>query len=210
MSEIPLHFHGPSEAHTLVILAHGAGADSGSDFMQFMAEGIAQSGCRVALFDFPYMIRARAEQRRRPPDRLPRLIDAWQDVLVQAREGFAGQLVIGGKSMGGRVASLVFEESAAEALLLLGYPFHPAGRPEKRRVDHLRQIKKPTLVIQGERDALGNRSEVDSYRLGSPFQVAWLTDGDHSFKPRKKSGWSQQQHWQQAVEWSVEWLASLG
>ena len=210
MSDVALDFHGPPAAASLLLLAHGAGAGCQSDFMQSMAAGLATAGCRVGLFDFPYMQRATEEQRRRPPDRQPRLLECWQLVLDQVKLKVNQRLIIGGKSMGGRMASLLFEESTAAGLLCLGYPFHPAGKPEKQRVEHLTAIRKSVLIVQGDRDPLGNREDVESYSLPSHFQVRWLADGDHSFKPRLKSGWSEQQHRQQAIQWIVAWADRLG
>ena len=122
----------------------------------------------------------------------------------------ATRLVIGGKSMGGRVASMIYEDLVdVVGLVCLGYPFHPPGKPDRLRVEHLRRIKKPVLVIQGERDALGNRQEVDRYQLPRHFQVEWLEDGDHSFKPRKASGFTQQRHLEQAIEVMAGWCKSI-
>ena len=210
MSELSLHLSGPDSA-TVVLLAHGAGAGHDSPFMQAMAAGLAERGCRVGLFDFPYMQQARLEGRRRPPSRMPKLIESWQEVVQMACRQGTSRLVIGGKSMGGRVASMIYEQlPVAVGLVCLGYPFHPPGKPDHLRVEHLQQIKKPVLLIQGERDRLGDREEVKSYQLPSHFQVEWLVDGDHSFKPRKASGQTHRQHLQQAIELMERWIKSLG
>lgn len=209
MSDPSLHFHGP-DSGTVVLLAHGAGAGQESSFMQAMAAGLADQGCRVGLFDFPYMQRARREGRRRPPDRMPRLIESWQELVEQVVSQGSTRLVIGGKSMGGRVASMIYEDLAdTVGLVCLGYPFHPPGKPDRLRVEHLQRIKKPVLVIQGERDALGNRQEVERYQLPQHFQLEWLEDGDHSFKPRKASGFTQQRHLEQAIEVMAGWCKSI-
>lgn len=209
MSDRSLHFFGP-ERETVVLLAHGAGAGHDSPFMQAIAAGLADEGCRVALFDFPYMQQARRESRRRPPSRMPKLIESWQEVVQMACRQGASRLVIGGKSMGGRVASMIYEQlPVAVGLVCLGYPFHPTGKPDRLRVEHLQQIRKPVLLIQGERDTLGHREEVESYPLPSHFQVEWLEDGDHSFKPRKASGQTHEQHMQQAVQLMARWIELL-
>jgi predicted alpha/beta-hydrolase family hydrolase len=109
-------------------------------------------------------------------------------------------LAIGGKSMGGRMASLVADELGADALVCLGYPFYAAGKPEKPRVEHLANLRTPTLIVQGERDALGNREAVGWYSLSSAIEVCWLTAGDHDLKPLKASGFSHEQHLQAAAE----------
>jgi predicted alpha/beta-hydrolase family hydrolase len=121
------------------------------------------------------------------------------------REG----LVIGGKSMGGRIASLVADEAGAAGLVCLGYPFHPVGQPERLRVEHLEAIRTPTLIVQGERDPFGSQEEVAGYRLSSAIRIAWVVDGDHSFKPRKKSGRTEQQNWEAALGEIVTFLEAL-
>jgi hypothetical protein len=110
----------------------------------------------------------------------------WRSVIDDL--GGGGKVVIGGKSLGGRMASLVADEAGARGLVCLGYPFHPPGKPEKLRVAHLKELATPALVLQGTRDALGSRSEVEGYALSPAIRVIWLEDGDHSFKPRASSG----------------------
>jgi predicted alpha/beta-hydrolase family hydrolase len=101
--------------------------------------------------------------------------------------------------MGGRIASLVADDAGVAGLICLGYPFHPVGNPDKLRVEHLAKIKTPTLIIQGERDPFGTREEVAKYKLSRMVQVTWMVDGDHSFKPRKSSGRTEQQNWNAAL-----------
>jgi predicted alpha/beta-hydrolase family hydrolase len=197
---------GPPNADWSVVLAHGAGAGLDSDFMQAIATGLADQGLQVIRFEFPYMVRQRREHKRRPPDGLSKLRATWLAVISACR---GSRLVIGGKSLGGRIASLVADESDVHGLLCLGYPFHPAGRPERQRIDHLRDIRTPTLIVQGDRDALGNRGEIESYPLSTAIRLAWLEDGDHSFKPRKASGYTQVAHWQRACTVAAEFVASL-
>jgi predicted alpha/beta-hydrolase family hydrolase len=109
-------------------------------------------------------------------------------------------LVIGGKSMGGRIASLVADEAGVAGLVCLGYPFHPVGKPDQLRVEHLKDLETPTLILQGTRDPFGGREEVAGYRLSRRIRVHWLEDGDHDFKPRKASGRTIEQNWEEAVE----------
>jgi predicted alpha/beta-hydrolase family hydrolase len=118
-------------------------------------------------------------------------------------------LVIGGKSMGGRIASLIADEAGVAGLICLGYPFHPVGKPNQLRVEHLRTIKTPTSIVQGERDPFGNREEVRGYELSSFIRLRWMKDGDHSFKPRKSSGRTEQQNWQAALDEIENFLAEL-
>jgi len=187
---------GSSAATRTIALAHGAGAPMDSPFMEFFAKGLGNCGFRVARFEFPYMAAKRLTGKSKPPDREPVLRTTWLRVVETL--GTKG-LVIGGKSMGGRIASLVADEAGVAGLVCLGYPFHPVGNPEKLRIEHLRAIKTPTLIVQGQRDPFGSRKEVARLKLSSTIQIAWLPDGEHSFKPRKSSGRSEQQNWNDAL-----------
>jgi len=199
MPTLKFLFDGPRSADVLLALAHGAGAPMDSPFMETVAGGLAARGLRVARFEFPYMARRRREGGRRPPDRQPALLAHWHAVHAELRRGHAGRLLIGGKSMGGRMATMVADELGAGGVVCLSYPFHPAGRPEKPRVAHLAALKTPTLILQGERDALGNRDDVAGYTLSSAIEVIWLGDGDHDLKPRKKSSRTHEQNLAQAI-----------
>jgi len=187
-------------SHTL-ILAHGAGAPMDSPFMATCAEGLAKAGLCVGRFEFPYMQRRRAEGTKRPPDRAPKLLEAWAEVIDAVRSGMpkGGKLIIGGKSMGGRIASMVADEQAVDGLVCLGYPFHPPGKPEKTRTDHLVALKTPSLIVQGTRDTLGGLEAVQGYTLSKSICLHWLEDGDHSFKPRKKSGRTEEQNLSEGI-----------
>ena len=167
-----------------------------SEFMDTIAADVAAAGIRVVRFEFPYMARRRREGGRRPPDRMPVLERTWREIVEQVG---ADPVWIGGKSMGGRVASMVADELAVAGLVCLGYPFHPPGKPEKLRTEHLETLKTPTLIVQGDRDSLGKRAEVDDYRLSAKIQVVWLADGDHSFKPRVRSGHDYGDHMRSAA-----------
>ncbi len=193
---------GPDDAPATIILAHGAGAPMDSAYMQAFAEGIAAHGLRCIRFEFPYMADRRATGIKKPPNRMPVLIESWREV-VDAHRG--KPLIIGGKSMGGRVASMLAaqldgEDTPVAGLACLGYPFHPPGKPEKLRLDHFADLKTPTLILQGTRDPFGPREEVSGFSLPSCVQVHWLEDGEHGFKPRKKSGRTEQQNWQEAID----------
>jgi len=194
-------FDGPAEAQHGIILAHGAGAPMDNPFMIAFAEGIAAAGIRVARFEFSYMCRRREDGRRRPPDRAPALIECWQTTVEQVVQmGLPREnLFIGGKSLGGRIASMIADDAGVAGLVCLGYPFHPSGKPERTRVDHLQFLRTPTLVVQGERDSLGTLEDVEDYALSPAIRLHWLTDGDHSFKPRKVSGRTEQQNWEEGI-----------
>ena len=175
-------FDGPEDAPRIV-LAHGAGAPMDSASLQALATGLAAEGLRVARFEFPYMRARRTEGRQRPPDREPVLLDTWREAIKEMSElGGAGPLVIGGKSMGGRMASRIADEVGARGLVCLGYPFHPPGKPERLRTAHLADLRTPTLVVQGTRDPFGTREEVAGYRLSKAIRVEWIEKGAHSLK----------------------------
>jgi predicted alpha/beta-hydrolase family hydrolase len=196
----------PQGAEATLILAHGAGAPMDSPFMQHMAQGLAARGVRVVRFEFAYMAQRRLDGRKRPPNPQVQLLQQWRDVYAQVRQRVAGPLAIGGKSMGGRMASLLADELGASALICLGYPFYAAGKPEKPRVAHLAELRTPTLIIQGERDVLGNRQAVAGYDLSPAIEVHWLQAADHDLKPLKASGFSHTQHLDSAVQIIAERL----
>lgn len=197
MKKREMIFNGAASAELVLILAHGAGAPMDHPFMEYFATKLAGPSCRVARFEFPYMARRRIDGKRPGPDREPKLRETW----LNAIQAFAGKrIVIGGKSMGGRIASLVADEAEVAGLVCLGYPFHPVGKPERLRTEHLENIVTPTLIVQGTRDTFGSREEVEHYKMSNRVSVCWLEDGDHSFKPRQSSGRSEMQNWQEAVD----------
>lgn len=192
---------GPATAPASLLLAHGAGAPMDSPFMAAIATGLAACGWRVVRFEFPYMAHTRVSGQRRAPDRLPRLVEAFREQVALE----AGRpLFIGGKSMGGRVASLVADALPASAALrgclCFGYPFHPPGKPDQLRTEHLAALRTPTLILQGERDSFGKRGEVEGFALAAAIELQWIPAGDHSFKPTRSSGCSEAGNWQLAVE----------
>ncbi len=192
------------EPRALVLMAHGAGAPMDSDFMNAMAEAIAGQGVTVARFEFPYMNRRREEQRKFPPDRSPKLLAHFEQVILQA-EALGLPIWLAGKSMGGRMASMLAAESAERAgsvqgVIALGYPFHPPGKPEKIRTEHFGMLKVPMLICQGTRDPFGKPDEVARYGLPATIQLHWLEGGDHDFKPLKRSGCTQAELIAEAAE----------
>lgn len=192
---------GPADAPASVLLAHGAGAPMDSPFMQTIATGLAQQGWRVLRFEFPYMAQQRLSGGRRAPDRMPRLLHHFREQVALAAAG--GPLLIGGKSLGGRVASLVVDELAAASTVCgcvcLGYPFHPPGKPDQLRTQHLQALQTPTLILQGERDSFGRRDEVERYSLSPLVHLEWISAGDHSFKPTRSSGLTEADNLARAV-----------
>jgi uncharacterized protein len=199
--------NGPEDAFTHIVLAHGAGAGMDSPFMQTMAEGLAARGFSVVRFEFPYMREKRRGGAKRGPDRQDVLVHAWRDA-IQALGG-AHTLVLGGKSLGGRIASLISDEVGAKGLVCLGYPFHPPGRPRVLRTRHLERLNTPTLIVQGTRDSMGSLDEVPEYTLSPSIHVRWIEDGDHSLKPRRRSGCDPQQALATAVDYVESFVRAL-
>ncbi|WPN56200.1 alpha/beta family hydrolase [Pseudomonas sp. P9_31] len=193
-------------ASATLILAHGAGAPMDSGWMSDMAVRLAAHGVNVLRFEFPYMAQRRADGGKRPPNPAPKLLECWREVYALVRRHVTGRVAIGGKSMGGRMASLLADELEADALVCLGYPFYAVGKPEKPRVEHLAALKTRTLIVQGERDALGNREAVEAYALAPAIEVFWLTAGDHDLKPLKASGFTHEQHLAAAARKVAEFL----
>jgi uncharacterized protein len=208
----PLLIDGPADARCRLILAHGAGQGADSPFMSAVAHALAAAGLRVVRFSFPYMVRSETEGRRRPPDREPILIETWLRVIAEQRvvPGSGKRLLIGGKSMGGRIASVIADEAGVDGLVCLGYPFHPPGRPEHPRVAHLSGLQTPALICQGERDPFGSREEVAGYALSSSIEILWIPDGEHSFKPCRASGLTWEQNLSAAADAVVSFSEKLG
>lgn len=178
-----------------LLLAPGAGASMTSPFLETMAALIAERGVRVSRFSFAYLS-PRASATRRPPPRAETLVPEFQRAIerVLASTPPGRKLLIGGKSMGGRIASMMADEQFAAGriagLVCLGYPFHPTGKPEQTRTAHLAALKCPALVVQGERDPFGSRAEVETYTLSPAIRLQWIGDGDHDFGPRGGSGFT--------------------
>ena len=178
-----------------LVLAHGAGGGQHSRFMVDAGHAFAARGITTATFDFPYIVAG-----RKVPDKAPVLEAAWREAIaeVRAHEGFARlPLFIGGKSMGGRMASHVASQDSAvaKAAIFLGYPLHPPGRPEQRRDAHLPAITLPMLFVQGSRDQFGTAADIRALlpRLNPRTELYEVVDGDHSFKVRVSVAGQKQQ-----------------
>jgi predicted alpha/beta-hydrolase family hydrolase len=207
-----------TRAGLTALLSHGAGASQDSGFMRMFAIGLASRGLDVMTFNFVYM-----EQGRSVPDHKHKLESCFRaviDTVVMHRKLKQNRLVIGGKSMGGRIASQVAAAAAQEkepladqidGLLFLGYPLHPPGNPAKLRVEHLEQIRKPMLFVQGTRDALGTPEEIQPFikNLHPPATIHTIEGGDHSFKAPKKFGLSQEEIYETALDEIVRWAKAL-
>jgi predicted alpha/beta-hydrolase family hydrolase len=181
---------GHADAACVLLLAHGAGAPMTSPFLERFSAAMSQRGAAVGRFEFAYMAGRRTGGRRRPPPKAELLRGEFAEAVEAAKACLKpGQrLFIGGKSMGGRVASLIAESlhkaGLVAGLVCLGYPFHPPGRPGQLRTAHLDGLTVPALFVQGERDPFGSRAEVDQLALSSAITVHWIADGDHDLKPR--------------------------
>nr|WP_240778862.1 alpha/beta fold hydrolase [Shewanella sp. SNU WT4] len=199
---------GPESPDTLILLAHGAGADSFHPFMEAMAQGLAAQGFGVFRFDFPYMRLRRQLGSRRPPDRAPKLLECFSHYVDIAKQSSATKVVLMGKSMGGRMAATLANEVNVDGVICLGYPF-VALKGKEPRLAPLQAPLCPVLVLQGERDKFGGVSEVAQWPLAPNVQVQWITDGDHSFVPRKLSGTTTDANLQAAIVASSEFIGRL-
>ena len=197
-------------AHVTVVLGHGAGANQLSGFMVMIAQGLAARGIDVMTFNFIYK-----ERGRGIPDPKARLESCYQAVIKTAqtnRKLRKNRLVIGGKSMGGRIASQVaaLAPDGIAGLVFLGYPLHPPGRPDKLRDAHLKDIHSPMLFVQGARDTFGTAEEIRSVikRLRLPAKICLIEGGDHSFKVPKSLGVPQQNVYELIMDEVFGWLKS--
>jgi uncharacterized protein len=205
-------FDGPEGAAFTVMLAHGAGAPMDSASLNATTKALVAAGFRVARFEFGFMA-ARRKGERKPPPRAETVIPEYEAAVAEL--GAKSGLIIGGKSMGGRVASMaadkLFAEKKIVGLLCLGYPFHPPGKPQQLRTKHLEALKVPALICQGTRDEFGTKDEVPGYRLSDAIELFWLEDGDHDLKPRKGiSGFSTADHLKSLATKVADWSKALG
>jgi predicted alpha/beta-hydrolase family hydrolase len=205
-------FDGPDKTDFTILLAHGAGAAMDSAAMTAATAALTKSGFRVARFEFGYMAARRTSDARKPPPEAELLMDEYRAAIANLSAG--GKLIIGGKSMGGRVASMLADEQLAagkvSGLFCLGYPFHPPGKPESLRTAHLERLGTPALICQGTRDIFGSKEEVPAYPLSKAIEVRWFEDGDHDLKPRKAvSGFSHADHMKAMAEAVAEWSKHL-
>jgi len=177
-----------------------------SEFMQTIARGLAAEGVKVVRFEFPYMQERRVSGKKRPPNRQHELIEAFKKVIEDVNQ----PCVLMGKSMGGRMASILASMQPLNPNVLgvvaLGYPFHPQKKPEKLRIDHMPDINIPMLIIQGTRDALGEKTYIETLPIPNDIQIHWLEDGDHDLKPRVKSGLTHEQHMSTAIKQSAQFI----
>src|SRR5260370_28246365 len=207
MPDDSILMNGSSDAPATLVLAHGSGAAMDSRFMNTVAEAIGGDAVRVVRFEFPYMAARCSSGKRHAADREPVLIESWRSVI--ANLGNTSRLVIGGKSMGGRIASMVADEAGVAGLVCLGYPFHPPGNPTRTRTRHLENLRTPAFIIQGTRDSFGRPDEVASYKLSKKIRIVWIEAGDHSLKPPVRSGRTEAQNIESAISEVQRFIADL-
>lgn len=210
---------GPENAAWRFLLAHGAGAPMDSAFMTAIADGLAVKGIGCDRFEFPYMAARRVDGKKRPPNKADILMATFDAAIAGSHTRYPdARLAIGGKSMGGRMATLLAAQMDAgtattnrnfSAIVTLGYPFHPPGKPDRLRTEHFPEIAVPVLMVQGTRDPFGNKTEVPAYTLPPRATLFWSEDGDHDLKPRKSSGRTHEQSLSEAVETIAGFLGSL-
>lgn len=177
-----------------IVLAHGAGAPMDSGFMNQLCQALANDGLSSVRFEFPYMQERRLCGKKRPPDRQDVLLQCFRDIHARVKSNFTGDrpLLLGGKSMGGRMASLVAEELRPDGFCCFGYPFLPPGKPDRPRTEHFFRLTVPGLILQGTRDAFGQPAQIDSAGWPEGVRLVWLEEGDHDYRPRKTSGLTQE------------------
>jgi len=199
-----------NRAGLTMLLGHGAGANQTSGFMRLFASGLAARGFDVMTFNFIYL-----EQGRSVPDHKAKLETCFRSVIEAALKKLKkNRLIVGGKSMGGRIASQVIageDISEVAGLVFLGYPLHPPGNPAKLRVEHLQQVRRPMLFVQGTRDSLGTPEEIQPFvkNLRPPATIYAIEGGDHSFKAPKKFGLPQEQIYEAAMDAIDRWARSI-
>lgn len=208
MKKSQLIVTGPKSAKKVFIFAHGAGAPMDSDWMNEVSTLLKDQSITTVRFEFPYMQERRETGKKRPPNTQKVLLETWKEVIALYADK---EIYIGGKSMGGRMASLISDEEAVKGLICLGFPFHAPGKFDindpKGRIEHLKSLKTKSIIIQGERDSMGNLEEVKQYTFSNKIKVHWMNDGDHSLKPRKKSGYTLEDNLDEAVKIISKFMA---
>jgi predicted alpha/beta-hydrolase family hydrolase len=199
----------------VLVLAHGAGAPADSPFMELLVAALSAQGVTTVRFEFPYMEKRRIDGKKRPPDRQPALLGHFRTVIAETCASADGQasVFVGGKSMGGRMASILAAEpgidDAVRGAVCFGYPFHPPGRNDRWRTDHFQSLRRPIEIIQGTRDPFGRRAEVEPRNLDAMNNVhlAWLEGGDHDYRPLARQSECREDLIQQAAATAARFMA---
>ena len=178
-----------SHSKVVLILAHGAGAPADSTFMEELSAALEREGIGTIRFEFPYMQKRRQDGKKRPPDREPVLLEYFSGVIdrVRAELGSGSLILVGGKSMGGRMASiLASRRDDIDGVICFGYPFHPPGKLDRWRTAHFRDLNCPILVLQGTRDPFGKPDELADHQQDlEAIDLRWLEGGNHDFQTLK-------------------------
>lgn len=199
--------------HNCLVLAHGAGSPADSVFMERLSGALASAGIATVRFEFPYMQLTRSDGRKRPPDRQPVLLRHFRDVIRQVAGN--GPVFIGGKSMGGRMASLLATEpdlaGTVSGCVCFGYPFHPPGKPERWRVEHFDDFRCPVKIVQGTRDPFGKREEIEGCHalFATRCRIHWLEGANHDFRPLVRQPETQHQMIAGAAHAAAEFMAEV-
>ena len=205
--------NGAPRAHFL--LTHGASQPMNSPFFEILVPALLRCGVAVSRFELAYMVDNRENGKRRPPPRIEKLLPEFLSAVDQLREQIdpRQKLLIGGKSMGGRIASMLadelFDAGKISGLVCLGYPFHPPKKPENMRTAHLADLTTPALFAQGVRDPFGTQDEVADFKLSPAISFHWVNDGDHDFRPRSKSGFTRKDNIEGAAATLSDFAAAL-
>ena len=182
--------NGPKEAKNILLLAHGAGAPMDSIFMNTISDGLNNNGIITFRFEFPYMEKRRSGKNTFP-DKLDVLCDFYKKIYFNIKKANPDKNIwLGGKSMGGRVSTLISRSLDIKGVIVFGYPFHPINKLDKLRLESLQLSGPPILIIQGTRDKFGTITEVKKYKIHKNNTIFWIKDGDHSYNTLKKSGLS--------------------
>ena len=215
MVALPTELPADGEPHAHLLLTHGASQPMNSPFFETLVPALLRDRIAVTRFEFSYMVGIRETGKRRPPPRIEKLFPEFLAAVDQLRGEVDRKMkiVIGGKSMGGRIASMLADELFADGkisgLVCLGYPFHPPKKPENLRTAHLVGLQTPALFAQGDRDPFGTREDVAGYPLSSAIQIHWVDDGDHDFGPRGKSGFTRKGNIEAAALAMAEFCRSV-
>jgi uncharacterized protein len=202
---------GPTRAAARLLCSHGAGSGMDTPFMEAVASLLAERNIATLRFEFGYMAARRQGSSRKPPPKAERLMDEYCAAVAGVPIG--APLLIGGKSMGGRVASLVadelYDQGRIAGLICLGYPFHPPKKPDQLRTAHLMGLRCPALIVQGDRDPFGSRVEVEAMSLSRAIRFHWASDGDHDLGPRGSSGFTRKGNLAAAADAIATFAAGL-
>ena len=191
---------------TTIILAHGAGAPMDSDWMNAITEKLESHNINVIRFEFPYMDKRRKTGKKSPPDRAPVLMESFNDIINQQ----SGDVWIAGKSMGGRIASVIAPDNTKVlGVIAYGYPFHPPGKPEKLRTEHLQKYSKPMLIVQGENDPFGKVGEWKGFTIDKKIEIFPIEEANHDLKPNKSTGMDLDNALDKAVEKTVSFITAV-